>query len=52
MQRTLVSQHDLEEDLHLNARTEDLSEIQTARLERSSDISFIKRKSSWAPAAP
>lgn len=44
MQRTLVSKHDLEEDLHLDARTEDLSEIQTARLERSGDISFIKKK--------
>lgn len=44
MQRTLVSKHDLEEDLHLDAKTEDLSDIQTARLERSGDISFIKKK--------
>ena len=44
MERSLVSKHDLEEDLHLDARTEDLSEIQTARLERSGDISFIKKK--------
>jgi hypothetical protein len=32
------------EDLHLDAKTEDLSEIQIARLERSGDISFIKKK--------
>lgn len=44
MQRTLVSKHDLEEDLHLDAKTENLSEIQIARLERSGDISFIKNK--------
>jgi uncharacterized membrane protein YcaP (DUF421 family) len=44
MKHGLVSQHDLEEDLHLDAKTEDISEIQTARLERSGDISFIKRK--------
>lgn len=44
MRHTLVSQHDLEEDLHLDARTEDISDIQTARLERSGDISFIKKK--------
>jgi uncharacterized membrane protein YcaP (DUF421 family) len=44
MKHGLVSQHDLEEDLHLDAKTEDISEIQTARLERSGDISFIKRE--------
>ena len=44
MQSTLVSPHDLEEDLHLDAKTEEISEIQTARLERSGDISFIKKK--------
>lgn len=44
MQSSLVSKHDLEEDLHLDAKTEDISEIRTARLERSGDISFIKRK--------
>lgn len=46
MKHGLVSEHDLQEDLHLDARTENLSEIQTARLERSGDISFIKKKSS------
>lgn len=44
MKQGLVSEHDLEEDLHLDAKTEDISDIQTARLERSGDISFIKRK--------
>jgi uncharacterized membrane protein YcaP (DUF421 family) len=37
-----ISQHDLEEDMRLNAETDDLSRIQVARLERSGDISFIK----------
>ena len=42
MKRHLVSRHDLEEDLRLSARIDDLSEIRAARLERSGDISFIK----------
>ena len=37
-----ISEHDLEEDMRLDAKTEDLSKIQIARLERSGDISFIK----------
>jgi uncharacterized membrane protein YcaP (DUF421 family) len=37
-----VSQHDLEEDLRLETKMEDLSKVKTARLERSGDISFIK----------
>jgi uncharacterized membrane protein YcaP (DUF421 family) len=44
MNKALVSQHDLEEDLRLEAKTEDVSTIQMARLERSGDISFIKKK--------
>jgi uncharacterized membrane protein YcaP (DUF421 family) len=44
MKQGLVSEHDLEEDLHLDAKTEDISAIQTARLERSGDISFIKNE--------
>ena len=44
MRRSLVSDHDLEEDLRLDARTEDVSTIATARLERSGDISFIKKE--------
>ncbi len=37
-----ITQHDLEEDMRLEAETDDLSKIQVARLERSGDISFIK----------
>jgi uncharacterized membrane protein YcaP (DUF421 family) len=37
-----ISNHDLEEDMRLDAKTDDLSKIKTARLERSGDISFIK----------
>ncbi len=37
-----ISKHDLEEDMRLDAQTDDLSKIQVARLERSGDISFIK----------
>src|SRR5438067_4566451 len=40
-----ISKHDLEEDMRLDATTEDLSKIQVARLERSGDISFIKANS-------
>jgi uncharacterized membrane protein YcaP (DUF421 family) len=43
MKRHLVSRHDLEEDLRLAAKTEEFSKIHVARLERSGDISFIKR---------
>jgi len=42
MNRSLVSRHDLEEDLRLEAQTEEASQIRLARLERSGDISFIK----------
>ena len=44
MRRALVSKHDLQEDLHLDAKVEDVSKIETARLERSGDISFIKKE--------
>jgi uncharacterized membrane protein YcaP (DUF421 family) len=37
-----ISRHDLEEDMRLEAKTEDLSKIKLARLERSGDISFIE----------
>jgi uncharacterized membrane protein YcaP (DUF421 family) len=43
MRRALISDHDLEEDLRLDARIEAVSGIKTARLERSGDISFIKK---------
>ena len=39
---THISEHDLEEDMRLDAQTEDLSKIKMARVERSGDISFIK----------
>jgi len=42
MRMNHVSQHDLEEDMRLNASTEDLSTIKVARIERCGDISFIK----------
>jgi uncharacterized membrane protein YcaP (DUF421 family) len=41
MQINHISEHDLEEDLRLNAAAEDLSKIKVARIERSGDISFI-----------
>lgn len=44
MHRALVSKHDLEEDMRLTAKTEDMSTILVARLERSGDISFIQKK--------
>src|SRR5436190_21620476 len=37
-----ISKHDLEEDMRLDAQTDDLSQIKVARVERSGDISFIK----------
>jgi uncharacterized membrane protein YcaP (DUF421 family) len=37
-----ISEHDVEEDMRLDAATEDLSRIKIARVERSGDISFIK----------
>lgn len=46
MKRHLVSRHDLEEDLRLDAKVEDLDRIRVARLERSGDISFIKKEES------
>jgi uncharacterized membrane protein YcaP (DUF421 family) len=42
MRQNLISDHDLEEDLRLDAETEDISKIKIARLERSGDVSFIK----------
>jgi uncharacterized membrane protein YcaP (DUF421 family) len=43
MRRNHVSMHDLEEDMRLSAHTDDLSRIRLARVERSGDISFIKK---------
>ena len=43
MRRNHVSTHDLEEDMRLDAHTDDLSKVRLARVERSGDISFIKK---------
>jgi uncharacterized membrane protein YcaP (DUF421 family) len=43
MNRNHISQHDLEEDLRLNTHLDDLSRIRLGRVERSGDISFIKK---------
>ena len=43
MWRNHVSTHDLDEDMRLSVHTNDLSKIRVARMERSGDISFIKK---------
>lgn len=44
LKQALVSKHDFEEDLRLDGKTDDVSTIRLARLERSGDISFIKKE--------
>jgi uncharacterized membrane protein YcaP (DUF421 family) len=44
MRRNHISRHDLEEDLRLDAELEDISRVQVARVERSGDMSFIKKE--------
>jgi uncharacterized membrane protein YcaP (DUF421 family) len=44
MRRNHISEHDLEEDLRLDAELENISQVQVARIERSGDISFIKKE--------
>ena len=44
MRRNHISKHDLEEDLRLDAELENISRVQVARVERSGDISFIKKE--------
>lgn len=44
MRRNHISKHDLEEDLRLDAQIDDISRVRVARVERSGDISFIKRE--------
>ena len=39
-----ISDHDLEEDMRLEAKTEDIATVRVARVERSGDISFITKK--------
>ncbi len=43
MRRNHISKHDLEEDMRLDANIDDLSKVRLARVERSGDISFIKK---------
>lgn len=43
MRRNHISRHDLEEDLRLAAKKEDLEDIRTGYVERSGDISFIEK---------
>jgi uncharacterized membrane protein YcaP (DUF421 family) len=44
MRANHITQHDLEEDMRLDANVDDLAKIKVARVERSGDISFIKTK--------
>ncbi|HEY2103749.1 MAG TPA: YetF domain-containing protein [Chthoniobacterales bacterium] len=43
MRRNHVSEHDLDEDLRLDAQTDSIDQVRVARIERSGDISFIKK---------
>jgi uncharacterized membrane protein YcaP (DUF421 family) len=43
MWRNHVSTHDLDEDMRLSVHTDGLSSIRVARVERSGDVSFIKK---------
>jgi len=43
MRRNHISTHDFEEDMRLSLRDDDISKVKKARVERSGDISFIKR---------
>jgi len=45
MRRNHISKHDVEEDMRLDARTEDLKDIDKGYVERSGDISFIENES-------
>ena len=40
-----ISKHDLDEDLRLDAKLDDIAKVKVARIERSGDISFIKTES-------
>ena len=44
MRRNHISKHDVEEDLRLDAKTEELKDIHAGYVERSGDISFIEKK--------
>jgi uncharacterized membrane protein YcaP (DUF421 family) len=42
MHRNHISTHDVEEDMRLSLRDDDVSKVKKGRVERSGDISFIK----------
>ena len=42
MRRNHISTHDVEEDMRLSLRDDDVSKVKKGRVERSGDISFIK----------
>ncbi|MDB6148045.1 MAG: putative rane protein [Spartobacteria bacterium] len=44
MRRNHISRHDVEEDLRLDAKTEELADIKIGYVERSGDISFIEKE--------
>lgn len=43
MRRNHISKHDVEEDMRLSAKIEDLKEVRHGYVERSGDISFIEK---------
>ena len=43
MWRNHISVHDLDEDMRHSMHTDDISHIRVARVDRSGDISFIKK---------
>jgi uncharacterized membrane protein YcaP (DUF421 family) len=43
MRRNHISTHDVEEDMRLSMRDDDVSKVKKGRVERSGDISFIRK---------
>jgi len=43
MRHNHISTHDVEEDMRLSLRDDDVSKVKKARVERSGDISFIRK---------
>jgi len=43
MHRNHISVHDVEEDMRLSLRDGDVSKVKEGRVERSGDISFIRK---------
>jgi uncharacterized membrane protein YcaP (DUF421 family) len=44
MRQNHITTRDVEEDLRLDGKTEDITQVRIARLERSGDISFLYKK--------